>query len=58
MIDQLLPILKELGWQPPFGDVIDQIANGGLLTVAQAATICEVTDQTILRWIFPAQNIA
>jgi hypothetical protein len=32
-------------------DVIDDISNGGLLTVPQAAIICEVTDQTIYRWI-------
>jgi hypothetical protein len=31
-------------------DVIDDIRSGGLLTTAQAATICEVTDQTIYRW--------
>ena len=29
---------------------MDQIANGGLLTTAQAATICEVCGQTICRW--------
>jgi hypothetical protein len=29
---------------------MDQIANGGLLTTAQAATICEVCCQTICRW--------
>jgi hypothetical protein len=51
MIDMHLQMLAELGWKPPSGDVIDGIANGGLLTTAQAATICEVTDQTIYRWI-------
>jgi hypothetical protein len=35
----------------PADDVIDNIRNGGLLTTARAATICEVTDQTIYRWI-------
>ncbi len=44
-------MIAELGWSPPNGDVIDEFANGGLLTVPQAATICEVTDQTIYRWI-------
>jgi hypothetical protein len=34
-----------------YGDVIDEIASGALLTTSQAATICEVTDQTIYRWI-------
>lgn len=46
-----LQLLQELGWTPPSGDVIDEIANGGVLTVPQAATICETTDQTIYRWI-------
>jgi hypothetical protein len=31
-------------------DVIDDIRNGGLLTTAQAATICEVSGETIRRW--------
>ncbi len=44
LIVHLLQMLTELGWKPPSGDVIDEIANGGLLTTAQAATICEVTD--------------
>ena len=35
-------------------DVIDDIRNGGLLTVAQAAIICEATDQTIYRWLVDA----
>ena len=37
--------------EAPSGDVIDEIANGGLLTVPQAAAICEVTDQSIYRWL-------
>ncbi|MGY4291485.1 hypothetical protein ACVWXO_010751 [Bradyrhizobium sp. LM2.7] len=49
MIEMHLQMLAELGWKPPSGDVIDEIANGGLLTAPQAAT-CEVTDQTIYRW--------
>ncbi|SDJ74951.1 hypothetical protein SAMN05216338_106339 [Bradyrhizobium sp. Rc2d] len=56
MIEMHLQMLAELGWKPPSGDVIDEIANGGLLTVAQAATICEVTDQTIYRWIEDASS--
>jgi hypothetical protein len=51
MIDLHLQMLAELGWKPLSGDVVDEIANGGLLTVAQAARICDVTDQTIYRWI-------
>lgn len=39
MIDLHLQMLAVLGWKPPFGDVIDEIANGGLLTVAQSAAI-------------------
>jgi hypothetical protein len=54
IIDLHLQMLAELGWKPPSGDVIDEIANGGLLTVAQAATICETTDQTIYRWLADA----
>ncbi|MBR1332813.1 hypothetical protein [Bradyrhizobium ottawaense] len=50
MIDLHLQMLAELGWKPPSGDVIDEIANGGLLTVREAADICEVSDQTIYRW--------
>ncbi|SRR6266404_7915948 len=50
IIAQLLQVLTDLGWKPSSGDVIDQIANGGLLTTAQAATICEVSGQTICRW--------
>jgi hypothetical protein len=33
------------------GDVIDDIRDGGLLTVQQATIIFETTDQTIYRWI-------
>ncbi len=33
MIEQLLQLLAELGWKPVSGDVIDEITNGGLLTV-------------------------
>lgn len=51
MIDLLLQMLAVLGWKPPSGDVIEEITNGGLLTVAQVAVICEVTDQTVYRWI-------
>lgn len=50
MIGLHLEMLAQLGWMPPSGDVIDQIATGGLLTTAQAATICEVSGQTICRW--------
>lgn len=50
LIDLHLQMLAELGWAPPSGDVIDEIANGGLLTVMQAATVCEVSDETIRRW--------
>lgn len=57
LINLLLQILAELGWKPPVGDVIDEIANGGLLTVVQAAAICEVTDQTIYRWIDHAGSL-
>jgi hypothetical protein len=56
MIALHLQILAELGWPPPSGDVIDQIASGGLLTVSQAAIICETTDQTIYRWLEDATN--
>lgn len=51
MIDLHLQMLAVLGWKPSSGDVIDEIANGGLLTVAQSAAICEVTDQSIYRWL-------
>jgi hypothetical protein len=51
IIAQLLQMLAELGWQPPSGDVIDEIERGGVLTVPQVAIICEATDQTIYRWI-------
>ncbi|WP_369720339.1 hypothetical protein AB8Z38_24600 [Bradyrhizobium sp. LLZ17] len=50
MIEMHLQMLAELGWEPPSGDVIDQIAEGGVLTIQQAATICETTGQTIYRW--------
>ncbi|BAR58844.1 hypothetical protein ACVIWV_006119 [Bradyrhizobium diazoefficiens] len=50
MIELHLQMLAELGWKPPSGDVIDEISNGGLLTVQRAAIICEVSDQTIYRW--------
>src|SRR4051812_44453619 len=53
-IDLQLQVLAELGWKPPGGDVIDAIANGGLLTVGQAAVICDVADQTIYRWLADA----
>jgi hypothetical protein len=33
------------------GDVIDAIRDGGVLTVRQAAIICDRDDQTIYRWI-------
>lgn len=56
MIDLHLQMLAVLGWKPPSGDVIEEIASGGLLTVAQAAVICEVTDQTIYRWIDDAAS--
>jgi hypothetical protein len=35
-------------------DVIDDIRNGGVLTVPQAATICETTDQSVYRWLADA----
>jgi hypothetical protein len=54
IIDLLLQMLTELGWKPPSGDVFDEIANGGLLTVPRAAIICETTDQTIYRWLADA----
>lgn len=38
VIDLLLQVLTELGWKPASGDVIDQIVEGGVLTVQQAAT--------------------
>lgn len=50
IIDLLLQVLTELGWKPPSGDVIDQIVEGGVLTIQQAAIICETTGQTIYRW--------
>ncbi|MEH2475687.1 hypothetical protein V1281_003138 [Nitrobacteraceae bacterium AZCC 2161] len=56
MIDLLLQMLAELGWKPPSGDVIDEIANGGLLTVPRAAIICETTDQTVYRWLTDADR--
>jgi X-X-X-Leu-X-X-Gly heptad repeat protein len=36
------------------GDVIDDLREGGLLTVSQAAIACETTDQTIYRWLADA----
>jgi hypothetical protein len=51
IIAQLLQVLTDLGWKPPSGDVIDEIANGGLLITPQAAIICEVSDQSVYRWI-------
>jgi hypothetical protein len=56
IIDLLLQMLAELGWTPPNGDVIDEIVRGGVLTVPQAAIICETTDQTIYRWIEDAAS--
>jgi hypothetical protein len=50
-LEQALADVKRL---ERVGDLIDDIAAGGLLTVAQAATICEVTDQTIFRWLADA----
>ncbi|MCA6097636.1 hypothetical protein [Bradyrhizobium australafricanum] len=50
IIEMHLQILAELGWQLPTGDVIDEIANGGVLLVRQAAYICDVSDETIYRW--------
>jgi hypothetical protein len=38
------------------GDALDDLRNGGLLTTSQAATICEVTDQTIRDWIEEAAS--
>jgi hypothetical protein len=35
-------------------DVIDAIRNGEVLTVSQAAIICETTDQTVYRWLTDA----
>src|SRR5438445_7947526 len=46
-LDRLVDRLRRL---TRADDVIDDIRNGGLLTTAQAATICEVSDQTIYRW--------
>ncbi|MBR0792162.1 hypothetical protein JQ631_24015 [Bradyrhizobium manausense] len=37
-------------------DVIDSISNGGLLTVPQAAAVCEISDQTCYRWIADAER--
>jgi hypothetical protein len=54
LIAQLLQVLTDLGWKPPSGDVVDEIANGGLLTVAQAAIICEAADQSVYRWLADA----
>jgi hypothetical protein len=56
LIAQLQQMLTELGWKPPSGDAIDEIAHGGVLTVPQAAIICETTDQTIYRWIEDAAS--
>ena len=33
------------------GDAIDDLREGFFLTVAQAATVCDVTDQAIYNWI-------
>src|SRR5258708_545080 len=33
------------------GDAMDNLREGLFLTVAQAATICDVTDQAIYNWI-------
>ncbi|MCK1620803.1 hypothetical protein IVA96_30380 [Bradyrhizobium sp. 159] len=56
IIELLLQVLAELDWTPSSGDVIDEIANGGLLTVAQSATIGENSDETIYRWIEDAAS--
>jgi hypothetical protein len=56
MIAHLLQMLAELGWKPPSGDVIDEIVRGGVLTVPQAAIICETTDQTLYRWLEDAAS--
>jgi hypothetical protein len=56
IIDLLLQMLMALGWRPPSGDMIDEIVRGGVLTVPQAAIICETTDQTIYRWIEDAAS--
>lgn len=33
------------------GDALDALQRGEFLTTRQAATICEVSDQTIINWI-------
>lgn len=50
VIKLLLQLLVEFGWKPPSDDVIDEIERGGVLTVPQAAIICETTDQSVYRW--------
>ncbi|MHC2618249.1 hypothetical protein ACVIW2_000281 [Bradyrhizobium huanghuaihaiense] len=37
-------------------DLIDSIANGGLLTVPQAAAVCGISDQTLYRWLADAER--
>lgn len=52
LIELHLEGLAELGCKlQPAGDVIEQINSGAVLTVQQAAIICELTCQRILDWI-------
>ena len=39
------------------GDGIDDLREGALLSVRQAATICSVTDQAIYNWIEDAKRM-
>ncbi|QIG96785.1 hypothetical protein [Bradyrhizobium sp. 6(2017)] len=39
------------------GDAMDDLREGFFLTVAQAATVCDVTDQAIYNWIDHAARL-
>jgi hypothetical protein len=39
------------------GDALDDLREGGLLTVQQAATVCGVTDQAVYDWIADAARL-
>jgi hypothetical protein len=50
LIGQLLEALAGLGWKPaPIGDVVDQLLDGELLTLEDAADICECSGEKIRR---------
>jgi len=47
-------LANRVRWLERADDVIDDIRNGGLVTVQRAAIICETTDQIVYRWLTDA----